>query len=88
MQEMSLQCLFHTVRDVLLQAMPLCSSWIENGQVAFQYTTPCGKPSGDVKWNPNGSVCAVEGITSPDGRDLEKWHTPNVWAITYIKCSG
>ena len=25
---------------------------IENGQVAFQYTTPCGKPSGDVKWNP------------------------------------
>lgn len=45
---------------------------IENGQVAFQYTTPCGKPSGDVKWNPNGSVCAVEGITSPDGRVLGK----------------
>ena len=25
-----------------------------------------------VKWNPNGSVCAVEGITSPDGRVLGK----------------
>ena len=38
----------------------------------LKYTTPCGKPSGDVKWNPNGSVCAVEGITSPDGRVLGK----------------
>ncbi len=45
---------------------------IENGQVAFQYTTPDGQPSGDIAWNPNGSVCAVEGITSPDGRVLGK----------------
>lgn len=45
---------------------------IENGQIATQYTNPCGKPSGDIEWNPNGSVCAVEGITSPDGRILGK----------------
>ena len=45
---------------------------IENGQIAFQYTTPQGQPSGDIQWNPNGSVCAVEGITSPDGRVLGK----------------
>ena len=56
----------------LSRAWQVMQQLIENGQVAFQYTTPCGKPSGDVKWNPNGSVCAVEGITSPDGRVLGK----------------
>ncbi|MCI9576402.1 MAG: phosphoribosylformylglycinamidine synthase [Clostridiales bacterium] len=45
---------------------------IENGQIATQYTTPNGQPSGEITWNPNGSVCAVEGITSPDGRVLGK----------------
>ena len=45
---------------------------IENGQIATQYTTPDGVPSGSIDWNPNGSVCAVEGITSPDGRILGK----------------
>ena len=44
----------------------------ESGQVATQYCTPEGEPSGDIRWNPNGSVCAVEGITSPDGRILGK----------------
>ena len=42
------------------------------GQIATQYCTPEGEPSGDIRWNPNGSVCAVEGITSPDGRVLGK----------------
>ena len=45
---------------------------IENGQIATQYTTPCGKVSGDITWNPNGSVCGIEGITSPDGRVFGK----------------
>ena len=45
---------------------------IANGQIATQYCTPDGAPSGDIRWNPNGSVCAVEGITSPDGRILGK----------------
>ena len=43
-----------------------------NGQIATQYCTPEGEPSGDISWNPNGSVWAVEGITSPDGRILGK----------------
>ena len=43
-----------------------------NGQIATQYTTPCGKVSGDITWNPNGSVCGIEGITSPDGRVFGK----------------
>ena len=38
----------------------------------LKYTTRCVNQRGDVKWNPNGSVCAVEGITSPDGRVLGK----------------
>ena len=45
---------------------------MENGQIATQYVTPEGDPSGDIRWNPNGSVCAIEGITSPDGRILGK----------------
>ena len=45
---------------------------IVNGQIATQYVSPEGVPSSDIEWNPNGSVCAVEGITSPDGRILGK----------------
>ncbi|MGN1419977.1 MAG: phosphoribosylformylglycinamidine synthase [Eubacterium sp.] len=45
---------------------------IENGQVATQYVNPDGTPVDDMPFNPNGSVCAVEGITSPDGRVLGK----------------
>ncbi|BCI61113.1 phosphoribosylformylglycinamidine synthase [Solibaculum mannosilyticum] len=45
---------------------------IQNGQIAFQYVDPDGIPSNHINWNPNGSVCAVEGICSPDGRILGK----------------
>ncbi len=44
----------------------------ENGQVATQYVDDMGKATMDEAWNPNGSYCAVEGITSPDGRVLGK----------------
>ena len=47
-------------------------SLIAGGQIATQYVDPDGEPSGDIDWNPNGSVCAIEGITSPDGRVLGK----------------
>ena len=50
--------------------------WIEklfaNGQVATQYCDPEGNISMDEEWNVNGSYCAIEGITSPDGRVLGK----------------
>ena len=43
-----------------------------NGQVAFQYADLSGKPAVDMPWNPNGSLAAIEGITSADGRILGK----------------
>ena len=45
---------------------------IANGQIASQYVDEKGHPTYDIAWNPNGSVLAVEGITSPDGRILGK----------------
>ncbi len=45
---------------------------IANGQVATQYVAPDGSQASDIDYNPNGSVCAIEGITSPDGRVLGK----------------
>ena len=44
----------------------------ENGQIATQYVDLSGAPSMDLSANPNGSVWAIEGITSPDGRVLGK----------------
>jgi phosphoribosylformylglycinamidine synthase len=43
-----------------------------NGQVATQYVDFDGKPTYDIRFNPNGSVMAIEGITSPDGRVFGK----------------
>ncbi len=43
-----------------------------NGQIATQYVDLTGKPSDNIAYNVNGSVCAIEGITSPDGRVLGK----------------
>ncbi len=44
----------------------------ENGQIATQYVDLSGAPTYETAFNPNGSVCAIEGITSPDGRVLGK----------------
>ena len=44
----------------------------ENGQVATQYCDPEGNTTMNEEWNVNGSYCAIEGITSPDGRVLGK----------------
>ncbi len=43
-----------------------------NGQIATQYVGLDGVPSMDISANPNGSVCAIEGIFSPDGRVFGK----------------
>ena len=43
-----------------------------NGQVATQYCDPDGNITMNEEWNVNGSYCAIEGITSPDGRVFGK----------------
>ena len=43
-----------------------------NGQIATQYVGPDGLATYDIQYNPNGSMFAVEGITSPDGRVFGK----------------
>ena len=42
------------------------------GQIATQYVDLSGRPSMDMRFNPNASYFAIEGITSPDGRVLGK----------------
>jgi len=44
----------------------------EKGQIASQYVDMDDNPTYDIEFNPNGSVHAVEGITSPDGRIFGK----------------
>jgi phosphoribosylformylglycinamidine synthase len=56
-------------------------SLVENGQIATQYTDLVGNPTMDIRYNPNGSMLAIEGITSPDGRVLGKMgHTERAGA--------
>jgi len=50
----------------------LIKELIANGQVATQYVDANGKPTYDIKFNPNNSMLAIEGITSPDGRVFGK----------------
>jgi phosphoribosylformylglycinamidine synthase len=45
---------------------------IKNGQIATQYVDLQGNATYDIDYNPNGSVYAIEGITSPDGRVFGK----------------
>ncbi len=45
---------------------------IMRGQVATQYVDLDGYATYDINYNPNGSVMAIEGITSPDGRVFGK----------------
>ncbi len=57
----------------------LARQLIENGQVATQYVDLSGEASADVHFNPNGSIFAIEGITSPDGRVLGKMGHSERW---------
>ncbi len=45
---------------------------IAGGQIATQYVDAQGVPSMDISVNPNGSMCAIEGVFSPDGRVFGK----------------
>jgi len=52
---------------------------VKNGQVATQYVDLDGNATMDMDFNPNGSLLAIEGITSPDGRVLGKMGHTERW---------
>ena len=61
----------------------------ENGQIATQYADDAGHASMDIRFNPNGSAFAVEGITSPDGRVFGKMgHAERVGSGLYKNVPG
>ena len=55
-----------------LASPELAKKLAENGQIATQYVDLEGNATADIKFNPNGSLYAIEGITSPDGRVFGK----------------
>ena len=60
-----------------------------NGQIATQYVDLAGNPTMDIRFNPNGSVCAIEGILSPDGRILGKMgHSERIGRNVAINIEG
>jgi phosphoribosylformylglycinamidine synthase len=62
---------------------------IENGQIATQYVDMEGNPTNNIRFNPNGSMNGVEGITSPDGRVLGKMgHSERITSNTAINIPG
>ncbi len=50
----------------------LVKQLVANGQVATQYVDLDGNATSDIRYNPNDSTFAIEGITSPDGRVFGK----------------
>ena len=62
---------------------------IRNGQVATQYVDNSGTATYDIRFNPNGSMLAIEGITSPDGRVFGKMgHSERIGEGLYKNVGG
>ena len=67
----------------------LAKKLAENGQIATQYVDLEGNPTMDTAFNPNGSLFAIEGITSPDGRVIGKMgHSERIGAGLYKNVPG
>ncbi|MCD8201791.1 MAG: phosphoribosylformylglycinamidine synthase [Clostridia bacterium] len=59
------------------------------GQIATQYADANGVPTAKSPYNPNGSMWAVEGLTSPDGRVFGKMgHSERIGENLYKNCEG
>ena len=72
-----------------LASPELVKALAERGQIATQYVDLEGHPSMATEDNPNGSICAIEGITSPDGRVLGKMgHSERVGDNLYRNVPG
>ncbi|MBR3297396.1 MAG: phosphoribosylformylglycinamidine synthase subunit PurQ, partial [Firmicutes bacterium] len=61
----------------------------ENGQIATQYVDFDDEATKDIHFNINGSACAIEGITSPDGRVFGKMgHSERIGSGLYLNVPG
>ena len=62
---------------------------LKKGQIVTQYVDESGNATMEMPYNPNGSVMAIEGICSPDGRVLGKMaHSERANAYTYKNIPG
>jgi len=60
-----------------------------NGQIATQYVDFDNNASNEIQFNPNGSMFAIEGITSPDGRVFGKMgHSERIGKGLYKNVNG
>ena len=60
-----------------------------NGQIATQYVDFDGNATSDIHFNPNDSMFAIEGITSPDGRVIGKMgHSERIGSGLYKNVPG
>ena len=72
-----------------LASEEMIRSLAHNGQIATQYVDADGNATDDIRFNPNGSVLAVEGITSPDGRVFGKMgHSERIGRGLYKNVPG
>ena len=72
-----------------LASEELVKTLAANGQIATQYVDLDGYATMDAAFNPNGSICAIEGITSPDGRVFGKMgHTERIGKELYRNVPG
>ena len=67
----------------------LIDTLAKNGQIATQYVDLSGNPTMDIHYNPNTSMAAIEGITSPDGRVFGKMgHSERIGKNLYRNVPG
>ena len=72
-----------------LASPELIAQLAANGQIATQYVDLDGKATTQIEFNPNGSLCAIEGITSPDGRVFGKMgHSERIGKGLYKNVPG
>ena len=72
-----------------LASEELIKKLAENGQIATQYVDFDNNATNDVHFNPNGSMYAIEGITSPDGRVFGKMgHSERIGEGLYKNVPG
>jgi phosphoribosylformylglycinamidine synthase len=72
-----------------IASQALLAELSRNGQIAAQYVDFFGNPSMEISHNPNNSIWAIEGITSPDGRVFGKMgHSERIGKHLYKNVPG